>query len=247
MATANEEIRTEQPVMNTFHNLVQTLNVKLDSAARYGLYQEDARKDGFDDCAELFGRLQESGQKEIQSLVAVSGSTSARAGRASSACQRTWTRCAAARGTPCCTRPTACVRSRARPPPRRQGVRDVAPVRPGAGAERGLRHRDRRVLERDARILRLGAQGLRPHPDRGARRSALLTGDVSLAPDSTSQLHLHVVLGKRDGTAHGGHLLEAEVRPTLEVMVTETPPELRRRHDPESGLALIEMPPPAAA
>jgi predicted DNA-binding protein with PD1-like motif len=67
-----------------------------------------------------------------------------------------------------------------------------------------------------------------------------LTGDVSLAPDSTSQLHMHVVLGKRDGTAHGGHLLEAEVRPTLEVMVIETPPELRRRHDPESGLALIE-------
>jgi hypothetical protein len=43
MATANEQIRTEQPVKNTFHNLVQTLNVKLDSAARYGLYQEDAR------------------------------------------------------------------------------------------------------------------------------------------------------------------------------------------------------------
>ncbi len=74
-----------------------------------------------------------------------------------------------------------------------------------------------------------------------------LTGDVSLAPDSTPQLHLHVVLGKRDGTAHGGHLLEAEVRPTLEVMVIETPPGLRRRHDPESGLALIELPPSTAA
>ncbi len=71
-----------------------------------------------------------------------------------------------------------------------------------------------------------------------------LTGDVSLAPDSTPQLHLHVVLGKPDGTAHGGHLIEAEVRPTLEVMVTEAPPELRRRHDPESGLALIDLPPP---
>ena len=69
MATATEQIRTEEPVKNTFHNLVQTLNVKLDSAARYGLYQEDARKDGFDDCADLFGKLQESEQKEIQGLV----------------------------------------------------------------------------------------------------------------------------------------------------------------------------------
>jgi rubrerythrin len=69
MATATEQIRTEEPVKNTFHNLVQTLNVKLDSAARYGLYQEDARKDGFDDCAELFGKLQESEREEIQGLV----------------------------------------------------------------------------------------------------------------------------------------------------------------------------------
>jgi rubrerythrin len=69
MASATEQIRTEEPVNNTFHNLVQTLNVKLDSAARYGLYQEDARKDGFDDCAELFGKLKQSEQKEIQGLV----------------------------------------------------------------------------------------------------------------------------------------------------------------------------------
>jgi rubrerythrin len=69
MATATEQIRTEEPVKNTFHNLVQTLNVKLDSAARYGLYQEDARNDGFDDCAELFGKLKQSEQQEIQGLV----------------------------------------------------------------------------------------------------------------------------------------------------------------------------------
>jgi predicted DNA-binding protein with PD1-like motif len=68
-----------------------------------------------------------------------------------------------------------------------------------------------------------------------------LTGDISLAPDATPQLHVHVVLGKHDGTAHGGHLLEAEVRPTLEVVVTETPANLRRRQDPESGLALIAL------
>jgi uncharacterized protein len=29
------------------------------------------------------------------------------------------------------------------------------------------------------------------------------------------KLHAHVVVGKSDGTAHGGHLLDAYVRPTL--------------------------------
>jgi predicted DNA-binding protein with PD1-like motif len=49
------------------------------------------------------------------------------------------------------------------------------------------------------------------------------------------------VLGKADGTAHGGHLLRAHVRPTLEVIVTESPAHLRRRSDPETGLALIQL------
>jgi hypothetical protein len=35
---ATEQIRGEEPVKNSIHNLVQTLSVKLDSAARYGLY-----------------------------------------------------------------------------------------------------------------------------------------------------------------------------------------------------------------
>jgi rubrerythrin len=69
MAAATERIRTEEPVKNTFHNLVQTLSVKLDSAARYGLYQEDARKDGLDDCTELFAKIAETEQRHIQGLV----------------------------------------------------------------------------------------------------------------------------------------------------------------------------------
>jgi hypothetical protein len=64
-----EQIRTEQPVKNTIHNPVQTLSIKLDSAARYGLYQEDARTDGYEDCAEMFGRLAEREQEAIRDLV----------------------------------------------------------------------------------------------------------------------------------------------------------------------------------
>ena len=38
-----------------------------------------------------------------------------------------------------------------------------------------------------------------------------------------------------------GHLGEAHVRPTLEVILTENPAHLRKRHDHESGLALIRI------
>lgn len=68
---------------------------------------------------------------------------------------------------------------------------------------------------------------------------ASLIGDVALAPDGSRALHIHLVLGRRDGSALAGHLLEGLVRPTLEVVVTETPAHLRKVHDPESGLALI--------
>ena len=69
-----------------------------------------------------------------------------------------------------------------------------------------------------------------------------LIGDV--AQDAGEpKVHAHVVVGKRDGTAHGGHLLEAHVRPTLEVMLVESPARLARIFDPRSGLALIEIDP----
>jgi uncharacterized protein len=66
-----------------------------------------------------------------------------------------------------------------------------------------------------------------------------LVGDVTLGPNGGPQLHLHVVIGKRDGSAHGGHLLAAEVRPTLEIVVAESPADLRRERDADTGLALI--------
>lgn len=68
-----------------------------------------------------------------------------------------------------------------------------------------------------------------------------LTGDVSEEADGTPKVHAHAVLGRRDGTARGGHLMEGHVRPTLEVVLTESPAHLRRRHDPQSGLSLIRL------
>jgi hypothetical protein len=70
-----------------------------------------------------------------------------------------------------------------------------------------------------------------------------LVGDIALAPDGRPQLHAHVVLARRDGSACGGHLLEAHVQPTLEVMLVEAPARLRRRSDPATGLALLDLEP----
>jgi uncharacterized protein len=54
-------------------------------------------------------------------------------------------------------------------------------------------------------------------------------------------VHAHVVLGRSDGSTIGGHLLEAHVWPTAEVVLTESPPHLRRSSDPETGLPLIDL------
>jgi predicted DNA-binding protein with PD1-like motif len=67
-----------------------------------------------------------------------------------------------------------------------------------------------------------------------------LAGDVA-RQTGEPRLHAHVVVGKRDGTAHGGHLLEGHVRPTLEVILTESPRHLERELDAETGLALIRV------
>jgi predicted DNA-binding protein with PD1-like motif len=53
-------------------------------------------------------------------------------------------------------------------------------------------------------------------------------------------LHVHCVLSRRDGSPVAGHLIEAEVRPTAEVFITDSPAELHRRIDPESGLPVID-------
>ena len=69
-----------------------------------------------------------------------------------------------------------------------------------------------------------------------------LDGDITFdAQGDQPKIHAHVVVGKADGTAHGGHILEAQVWPTLEIMLTESPRNLQRKHDPETGLALISL------
>jgi predicted DNA-binding protein with PD1-like motif len=67
-----------------------------------------------------------------------------------------------------------------------------------------------------------------------------LMGDIAL-DRGTPKVHAHVIVGRSDDTAHGGHLLEAHVRPTLEVIITESAGELRKSYDPLSKLDLIKV------
>jgi predicted DNA-binding protein with PD1-like motif len=70
---------------------------------------------------------------------------------------------------------------------------------------------------------------------------ASMIGDVAQAPSGEPTLHVHMVAGKRDGTAVAGHLARGHVRPTLEIIINESPAHLRKKKDPESGLALIRL------
>jgi predicted DNA-binding protein with PD1-like motif len=67
-----------------------------------------------------------------------------------------------------------------------------------------------------------------------------LVGDIA-ENQGRAALHVHAVLGRRDGTTVGGHLLRGEVWPTLEVVITEVARSLAKSVDPETGLALLTL------
>jgi predicted DNA-binding protein with PD1-like motif len=66
-----------------------------------------------------------------------------------------------------------------------------------------------------------------------------MSGDIALYRDKPV-VHTHMVVGNPDGTTVGGHVLEAYVSPTLEVMVTVDPKPMQKRFDPETDLTLID-------
>lgn len=66
-------------------------------------------------------------------------------------------------------------------------------------------------------------------------------GDVAVDDKGEPSLHIHAVLGLEDGSTRGGHLVAGRVRPTLEVIFTETPATIRRRKRDDLGIALIDL------
>ncbi|HEX5141101.1 MAG TPA: PPC domain-containing DNA-binding protein [Dehalococcoidia bacterium] len=67
-----------------------------------------------------------------------------------------------------------------------------------------------------------------------------LIGNIAGEEDGL-KVHAHTVVGLPDGTTRGGHIGEAHVWPTLEVMLDEGSGELKRKKDPETGLTLLDI------
>jgi predicted DNA-binding protein with PD1-like motif len=76
-------------------------------------------------------------------------------------------------------------------------------------------------------------------PVEGQVEVASMIGDIALFKGKPV-VHTHMVVGLPDGTTRAGHVLEAHVWPTLEVMVTVEPNAMRKSRDPQTGLALID-------
>ena len=64
-------------------------------------------------------------------------------------------------------------------------------------------------------------------------------GDDDEADDGP-HLHLHCVVGLRDATTRGGHLIQGIVRPTMELIIEESPVHMNRGLDHASGLVLLQ-------
>jgi uncharacterized protein len=67
-----------------------------------------------------------------------------------------------------------------------------------------------------------------------------LSGDLTLGVDGRPVVHTHVVLGRSNGEAWGGHLIEATTSPTIELYATTYPEPLRKRLDPATDLLLMD-------
>ena len=76
-------------------------------------------------------------------------------------------------------------------------------------------------------------------PVEGQLEVASMIGDIALF-NGKPVVHTHIVVGLPDGTARAGHVVEAHVWPTLEVMVTVESNTMHKSLDPETGLSLID-------
>jgi uncharacterized protein len=76
-------------------------------------------------------------------------------------------------------------------------------------------------------------------PIEGQHEVIGMSGDIALY-QGKPVVHTHMMVGTSDGAIRGGHVLEAYVSPTLEIMVTVDPIAMRKRFDPETDLTLID-------
>jgi predicted DNA-binding protein with PD1-like motif len=77
------------------------------------------------------------------------------------------------------------------------------------------------------------------HEEKGQAELLSLSGNLA-SYDNEPFFHIHAVMGLRDGSARGGHLFEATVRPTVEVVLIASPRPVRREIDHATGLPLLD-------
>lgn len=68
-----------------------------------------------------------------------------------------------------------------------------------------------------------------------------MTGNIARGEDGAPIVHVHAILGRADGTTVGGHLIEADIFPMLEVTAMVLPETVRRRSDPTTGLTIWDL------
>jgi predicted DNA-binding protein with PD1-like motif len=66
-----------------------------------------------------------------------------------------------------------------------------------------------------------------------------LVGDIS-SYNNNPVVHAHISMATEDGIVHGGHLFEAFISPTLQLMMTVEPAPLFKKLDPETGILIID-------
>src|SRR5271154_4663858 len=76
-------------------------------------------------------------------------------------------------------------------------------------------------------------------PINGQHEVIGMSGDIALY-QGKPVVHTHMIVGGPDGTTRAGHVLDAYVSPTLEVMVTVDPIAMKKRLDPVTDLTLID-------
>jgi predicted DNA-binding protein with PD1-like motif len=88
-------------------------------------------------------------------------------------------------------------------------------------------------------VVRSPAQNVQEDSHQWSARSAWDVGDIALY-QGKPVVHTHMVVGRPDGTTRAGHVLDAYVSPTLEVMVIVDPLAMKKRFDPTTDLTLID-------
>ncbi len=66
-----------------------------------------------------------------------------------------------------------------------------------------------------------------------------LLGDITLY-NGNPVVHAHINMATEDGLVHGGHLFEAFIAPTLQLMMTVEPEALYKKLDTETGILVID-------